>query len=56
MHWEQYKFSFCVLCREVVLFSEVQIYLIYRETNYLDPEKCPLYVPISEGPLSEGLL
>jgi len=22
--WEQYKFSCCVLCREVVLFSEVQ--------------------------------
>jgi len=36
--WGQHKFSCCVLCREVVLFSEVQNVL---KGNQLF-EKCPL--------------
>jgi len=39
---KQYKFSCCVLCREVVLFSEVQNVLklaSYKETNYSGPWK-----------------
>ena len=32
-HWGQYKFTCFVLCREVVLFSEV-VY-VYRKSKYL---------------------
>jgi len=41
---KQYKFSCCVLCREVVLFSEVQnvLKLAIGKPIIQDLEKCPL--------------
>jgi len=63
MHWGEYKFSCCVLCREVVPFlGSSKCITTIRKSTIWDLEKCPLlrgllcYVPISEGPLSEVLL
>ena len=38
MLWGKNKFSCCVLCREVVLFSEVQNALNYKEINQIIQE------------------
>ena len=57
--WEQYKFKSFVLCREVVLFSEVQNVLELYTNQLFGTLKSVLCrgllycVPISEGPLSE---
>ena len=33
-HWGQYKFSCCVLCKEIVLFFKVQdLYLVHTTQN-----------------------
>lgn len=56
LYVRQNKYSWCVLCREPVLFSEVQISITiggYRETNYwrhwgvLSREVCYKVVQIS---------
>ena len=56
----QYECSCCVLCREVVLFSEVQNALKQQGNQLFETLNSVLYreiyVPVSEGPLSEVLL
>lgn len=47
-HWGKYKFSCCVCCREVVLFSEVQL---FRTLKMSCVERSTYYIPISENPL-----